>query len=765
MGQPRTRTQTRSPAPRRGVPPAMPESVAVAAFVLVTLFFFWRHLTGSRFLWEDFVEQFYPNQVFAARHWAAGVLPFWNPYTFCGMPFLADPQVGFFYLPHSLLGLVQMVLDRLPFEVVQALVFLHFPVAQWGMFRLSRAFGASPLGALLAGIGYGLCGVLTHHVIHPMIVYHLAWLPWVLLLLKRAIEQARWSAALGAGLVLGMSLHAGHPQTVLYEYLLLLGFGIWLVGLRIRQRGWGLARVFDAARAVLPLVLAAGLFAVQLLPTQELASLSERASGQGLEWAAEISLRPEQLLTLVVPKLFGSTEPGREHVPFFLPHAPYYHYWETATYVGIPVLLLALVGLLRRWKTPLGLFWLVAAAFAVLFALGKHGFLFPLLYQLPGFSLFRVPPRILFVLVLALGLFAAWGFDEFWQHPRNRSLLALLLWVSLPIALIALGVSSGFLLEVFEAPQRFVPKLQSEGTLALVWTFATVLLVLALSRGWLPAPAAGIALAVVLAADLAHAHRSFTQSPTPPESLYRLPPELKQRLQPKPPEELFRVSMRTEFGMAMLRNQGLLDSIMLYEGYNQLRLQRRNPPLPTAAQTFDLLNIRYQLDTAAQQLLFRERPTAFPRGWMVYRARVVPSDSTEAVLRRGEIDPRQEALLEQHPGIRLPDVSPESVPHSIRCRIYEHNRQQWEVYTAEPGLLCLSEIWYPAWKATVDGSPAPLLRAYHSLRAVPIPAGTHVVELRYDSASFRTGAWISALTAAATLGAFLVSLRYERRRQ
>jgi hypothetical protein len=730
----------------------------------MTVLFFWAHLTGSRFFWEDFVEQFYPNQVFAARHWAKGVLPFWNPYTFCGMPFLADPQVGFFYVPHSLLGLTQLLLGTLPFWVVQALVIAHFVLAQWGMFALARDFGASWFAALLAGIGYGFSGILTHHVIHPMIVYHLAWLPWVLLLLKQGVEKALWKRSLAAGLVLGVSLHAGHPQTILYEYLLLIAFGLWLLGVRLRREGWSVRRLQDVARAFVPLGLAAALFAVQYLPTAELASLSERSSEQGLEWATEVSLQPVQLLTLVVPKLFGSTEPGTAHVPLYLPETRYYHYWETAFYVGIPVLLLALVGIVHRGRSSAGLFWIGAAVFALFFAFGKYSFLFPLLYQLPGFSLFRVPPRILFVCVLALCLFAAWGFDAL--ASRQRRLVGRYLWLSLPVLGIALLVSTGTVPEMVGAPERFLPALRSEGTAALLFSLLTVAIGGALGRGWLPALPAGFGLAILLGADLTRVHAPFTQSPTPPERLYALSPPLKQLLQPKPPAELFRVSMRADFGMAMLRNQGLLDSIMLFEGYNQLRLQRRNPPLPTADATLDLLNVRYQiaLDSLSGQLYFRERPRAFPRAWMVYRAHIVPSDSTEAVLRSGALDPRTTALLESSPGIPLSGAPPDSVAHQLRCLLYEHNRQRWQVQTQEPGLLCLSEIWYPAWKATVDGQPAPVLRANHSLRAIPVPAGTHTVELRYESASFVIGAWISALAAAVTLGALGLSYRQRKSR-
>ncbi len=746
--------------------PTLPPWLPPVVFVATTVVFFWRHIVGSRFLWEDFVEQFYPNQVFAARHWAHGVIPFWNPYTFCGMPFLADPQVGFFYLPHSLLGLIYGVLGELPFAAVQLLVIAHYVVAQWGMFLFARGLGASSAAALIAAVGYGFSGMMTHHAIHPMIVYHLAWLPWVLYLLLRAVREARWRWALWAGLVLGMSLHAGHPQTVFYEYLLLLAFGAWLLGLRWREQGWSWQRLADAARIGTPLALAAGLFAVQYLPTQELASLSERATGQGLEWAAEVSLYPPQLLTAVVPRLFGSTEPpGVQHVPLYVPDAGYYHYWETAFYSGIPVLILALVGMLSRWRTPFGLFWLGAALFAVLFALGKYGFLFPLLYELPGFSLFRVPPRILFILVLALTCFAAWGFDELWQQRGSRRMLARLAWSSAPVAAIALTVATGTLLAILGAPERYSAALRSEGTTALLLTVLTLALALALWRGWLSPQIASISAVVILAADLIHAHARFTQSPVPPQQWYALSPQLKALLQPKPPTELFRVSMRADFGMAMLRNQGLLDSIMLYEGYNQLRLERRNPPMPTADATFDLLNIRYQiaLDTATGRTVFRERPTAFPRAWVVYRARVVPSDSTAAVLRRGEIQPRTEALVEQPPPLPLPDLLPDSVRHTLRCLAYEHNWQRWQLETAAPGLLCLSEIWYPAWKAFVDGREVPLLRAFHSLRAVPVPAGSHIVELRYDSDTFRLGSWISSISAILTV--FALVLSYWRRQR
>ena len=68
----------------------------------------------------------------------------------------------------------------------------------------------------------------------------------------------------------------------------------------------------------------------------------------------------------------------------------------------------------------------------------------------------------------------------------------------------------------------------------------------------------------------------------------------------------------------------------------------------------------------------------------------------------------------------------------------------------------MSEMYYPAWKAYVDGHPVPLYSADYMLRAVPVPAGDHTVELRYESPSLTAGIVIS-LVFCATLVALVVA--------
>ena len=84
-----------------------------------------------------------------------------------------------------------------------------------------------------------------------------------------------------------------------------------------------------------------------------------------------------------------------------------------------------------------------------------------------------------------------------------------------------------------------------------------------------------------------------------------------------------------------------------------------------------------------------------------------------------------------------------------------------DIDTAENALLSLSLPDHPGWAAQLDGEPVRILRAYAGLSAVEIPAGQHVLRLRFSPTSYRIGAIISAL---AWLALALVALRKLLRR-
>jgi uncharacterized membrane protein YfhO len=82
--------------------------------------------------------------------------------------------------------------------------------------------------------------------------------------------------------------------------------------------------------------------------------------------------------------------------------------------------------------------------------------------------------------------------------------------------------------------------------------------------------------------------------------------------------------------------------------------------------------------------------------------------------------------------------------------------------TASDGYLVISSVYYPGWKATVDGQPVAVERANSVIAALPLPKGEHQIRYWFDPLSVKIGL---AMTAASWLiaAAVLVSGAFRRR--
>jgi uncharacterized membrane protein YfhO len=83
--------------------------------------------------------------------------------------------------------------------------------------------------------------------------------------------------------------------------------------------------------------------------------------------------------------------------------------------------------------------------------------------------------------------------------------------------------------------------------------------------------------------------------------------------------------------------------------------------------------------------------------------------------------------------------------------------------SARAGHLIVAENWYPAWMATVNGTPAAVRRVQGSLIGVEIPGGAATVELEFRSRSFERGRLVSLLSIAAAV-LLIVAPALRRRR-
>ena len=66
--------------------------------------------------------------------------------------------------------------------------------------------------------------------------------------------------------------------------------------------------------------------------------------------------------------------------------------------------------------------------------------------------------------------------------------------------------------------------------------------------------------------------------------------------------------------------------------------------------------------------------------------------------------------------------------------------------SSSPSFLVTSDVYYPGWRASLDGAPVQLFRADYALRGVQVPAGRHVVKFEFVPRTFYYGAALSALS-------------------
>jgi hypothetical protein len=732
--------------------------------ILVALFFA-HFLTGKAFLWEDFVYQWYPFRQFAASTLARGEIPLWNPYNFNGMPFLAEIQTEVFYLPMTILTL--FVRDgRLDVFWLQLANILHYWLAAAGMFLLSRSYGLRRIPSLFAGIAFGFSGFLVLHAIHQVILVVVAWFPLITWMFRRTLGSRSWLWVFGTGIVLGHSFFGGSPQMSLFFYFFLLCFVVFEVitghGMRGLLRRPALVAFVKSAVIV---AVSFGIAMVQFLPTQEMSALSARAQIT-FEKATEGSLGWSQLITLLTPKFFGSSS---AHGANYWGPGPYWHYWETCIYVGVlPLLLLVFaIWVLRSNRTIL--FLAGFALFALLYSFGGNFVLFPAFFHgVPGFSSFRNPARMGVFVAFAASLASAFVLHHLGEEhatrnaARHRRALFTVTGGAAVLLVVGLGGTFDGILGT-PPPATVLPQMHKAlGTSLALLAAGGAILWLMISRkaamNWL-----GLFACTLLFIDVYVFSANHNTSPDNPADHFRYAERITKFI--KQQEGIFRVNIRNPQGLMMDRNQGMVDQIFTMEGYTPLVLRRVHPPTDNPSTMFDLLNVRFitVTDSVNRQLVLEERPQVLARAHMVYNTRTMHSEEELlAALKESAFNPATVALVEGELPHQFATPTTESPAWKADITEFLHNRIRISVSTDRDGLLVLSETHYPGWNAYVDGNSTPVYRTDFNLRGIVVPAGSHGVEFRFESNSFRLGLWITLATLALCIVGGAVSWRRSR---
>ena len=474
----------------------------------------------------DLYVYFYPYWEYRTEALRAAQLPLWNPFMYTGVPFLANIQTGVFYPLNALLVFLEA-----PRAVTFSYLF-HLWLAAAGMYLLLRQLGMGAASGLMGAIVLAFGGFFAAQAGHINQVQTAAWLPFLALTYSSAYRHASLVWAGLAGIILALQITAGHPQETFLSLCIVAMFACYLTVLSAfhaehASSGWPHHQLQPARRMPLRLLgwsgyagallgivvaLGAGLSAVQLLPSLELSELSLRAGGLDYADATSFSLPPSEIMRALLPPF---TDP-----PFS----------EYTAFIGVFALGLTWAAIRYGSRQPATAFFAVVFVTGLFLALGRFNPLYETLYQhVPGFDLFRVPARWLFLSTFGAAGLAAVGLDSLsalYAQTRQARQIARDVIGTLGLA--------GLLVAGLIALKHY---LVLPGYPTLFWwevsAAATLLLILA---GPLVLPRALLASAFLLlvTAELWFGRAPFPIShPVPSQAYSAVPPGLAQELQDK----------------------------------------------------------------------------------------------------------------------------------------------------------------------------------------------------------------------------------------
>ncbi|MBX3071354.1 MAG: YfhO family protein [Thermomicrobiales bacterium] len=774
------------------------EGLCLGILAMLSLITLLRILGNGTLIGQDSATQFYPWYSYLGERLRDFDIPSWNPSQFSGAPFAADPQSGWTYLP------AMVLFTALPLSLaIAAYLSFHLLLAGFGAYALARVLGIGPLGALASGIAYQLSGpVFSRSICCPAQLQVICWVPVVLIGVEMTMRRTTWESRIRwmalSAFAMSQIVASWVGQGSYYAALLAGAYTVYRGAIdppdRLKTGRQRLGLVLFCGVGIA--LMTAGLSAAGIIPRLEFNALSNVAGG-------------EYHNAQVTAAVSGGWQAG----------GTFYRDVTTDPYYpGSVVIALAVIGLLLargRYSTPFFTFVvLIAFVLSASTQTPLHSFFY---IVLPRFEAFHRhwPERIAMAGFIAIAILAGAAIDALpsllGKHRR-----------ALRIAALPLAIAAVFAIFLHRSGDALsLPVYAGIGV-----TIAAVLVVgygASQQRAW----ATSALLVAVLAIELSIANGVMARNGPyggyfdVDLDQYFAPSNAGQFLIGQQREQVTRffgfdprlqqmsaglpVYYRYQFGNERTRsivvnNRATLHGLHDLQGYNPVQLQayveymtllngqeqdyHDENVLPSGLDSplLDILNARYFVipsdltaegDPLLQELartyvtVFDDgytrvlaRPTALPRAWIVHNAVQAAGLDGAVLVSDGTIDPSRTAAIDGP----IPSLQPVgSMPESATIVSYEPERIVIRTDSPADGILLLSEVDYPAWRATIDGVEVEIQTAFGLIRAIPLPAGTHTVAFEYVATAEENGLIVTSTTAAGIV-ALLGILAFRRRR-
>jgi uncharacterized membrane protein YfhO len=690
----------------------------IIAILVIVFFFFWKYfsgrfiplpgdlLIGAYFPWLDFKWGFpvgvpvknpitsdvfsfiYPMQTYAAHLLTELEWPLWNPYILGGVPLLANFQSAAFNPLNGLFFLLDP-LDAWSLQVIMQHVFCAFFT-----YLLLQYWKLSKYASLLGGIIFAFSGfnlIWSQWNGHALVA---ACIPLLLYFLSRWIQEKKSVWMVGASITLAIQIYAGYPQVVLYT-LLAISF-YWLIYIEKYKN-----KLKSAILFVMLIVLGLGLAAPQILPGQELLSLSQReVEPHPFEWAF---LPWKKVITFIAPDYFGNHATGNYWGP--------QDYTSNTGFVGVIALSLALLGIFSK-KRPEKTYAVILLITGLVLSFPTPISLFLWKSGILGFQA-AAAHRALVLFNLAIALLAGFGIDSLINKTKKK-IFVVILPVGLLLFLFSLNANAVATRNLLLPSAMFVALsilliLRSRPKV-LVCLLLPFTLIELFYFGWKFTPFTNRKLIFPTTGVI-----EFLQS------------------QPKP----FRVVADHVIPVNVLMNY----KIETLEGYDAV-YPERNARFISRINSGNLYSVsrRYAIiDNYESELLNLANVKYFVEfaDKLPVNAKVVFQEGSIAVIENQRVLPRAYFENDQYSEVSFIVYS----PHYLKLKTGN---------TVADSLI-VSDSYYPGWRAYVDNQEVVVNLANEVFRKIEVPSGEHIIEFRYQPQSFIRGLVIAGLSICALI--------------
>jgi len=777
-------------------------------FISLVVFFNQIVFNGKTFLGADTIASHSWDTILKEAE-SQGVFPLWNPYIFCGFPGYASLTFGgtrIFDISSTILGYGVTVLHYMFLAPPEGWVLGFYLIFGVGMYFFTYSKVQQKLASLIAALG----AMFSMYIIswvpagHNTKIAVMAFFPFIFLVIEKLREKFDWKLAILLVVLLHFSFLPSHIQMIFYMYLALgVYFAYYLVRTLIRKEDWksilrtGL--VFAAAT-----VIALGMDADKYLSVWEYNPYSMRGSnpavqapgsektvegGLAYDYATAWSFGVGEVVTFFVPSWygFGSTTyqgPLTNNQPiqqvFYFGPEPW---TESPQYMGIVILVFAIIGFVRNRKNPFVQYLGLTCLFSLLVAFGKE---FPLLYDpmfkyFPMFNKFRGPSMILTLVQILVPMLAAYGIASLISN-RTQSIppstekkwkyvlaglgvfFALGIFVPgfyksiysefIPIQMVAKKFGSNQ--KVIDLLYEFFnDKVATDFLFAFGFLFVAFGAIYRYLHQRLSLTALGAILLVVVVADLWRIDfQPMDPRPRTDQKDIFTPPDYVRYLQQD--TTLFRVLL-FENGQPPYDNKLAYWKIQSAYGYQGAKMRRYQDIDDVAGignpLVWQLMNVKYIISNTPdssqilslvyngpQYKVYANRAYV-PRAFFVNRYEVLPGLDILKKMQSMSFAVRDVAYLTDNPTL---NIDPPKEGASAEYVKYGLQDLELNVTATGNNLLFLSESYYPnGWNAYLDGNEIPIYRLDYLFRGVVVPAGTHKLVMKFEPKSFYAGKKIS----------------------